>query len=353
MLIGETFLIALQSIRGNLFRATLTMLGIVIGVAAVITMVALGTGARQAIDAQMAALGGDILAITSSNRFSRGVARDEQTLTTADASVVLQEQNPPVLCVKVLEDQGRHGLETGDRVTFARLQGCPWIEQGTEYEVLVTGPYTFELPKVPVVDNNKGDNDNNKEHEIVNQQGYITQVKQPVKIKFGTYEQKLKEPGDFVMSDFAKFDRPPMLHLGFQALMSYVSQQQSSSDGGGGGESLLPAPGDKEAANAVLELAKQMDVDNKVFSADGNSNAVAERVLLHLASGSRAVLSPMCAALGGMVGQEALKACSGKFTPINGFFYLDADETLPDDISRRCFPTPGVRTSWAGQMTGW
>ena len=88
MLIGETLLIALQSIRGNLFRATLTMLGIVIGVAAVITMVALGTGARQAIDAQMAALGGDILAITSSSRFSRGVARDEQTLTTADAGAL-------------------------------------------------------------------------------------------------------------------------------------------------------------------------------------------------------------------------------------------------------------------------
>ena len=39
MLIGETMRIALQSIRGNLFRAVLTMLGIVIGVGAVITMV--------------------------------------------------------------------------------------------------------------------------------------------------------------------------------------------------------------------------------------------------------------------------------------------------------------------------
>ena len=38
MLIGETFLVALQSIRDNLFRAALTMLGIVIGVAAVITV---------------------------------------------------------------------------------------------------------------------------------------------------------------------------------------------------------------------------------------------------------------------------------------------------------------------------
>jgi putative ABC transport system permease protein len=61
------------------------MLGIIIGVGAVITMVALGTGAQRAIDEQMAALGGDILSIQSSSRFSHGVARNQQTLTTDDA----------------------------------------------------------------------------------------------------------------------------------------------------------------------------------------------------------------------------------------------------------------------------
>ena len=85
MLISETFRIALSSIRSNLFRATLTMLGIIIGVGAVITMVALGTGAQRAIDEQMAARGGDILAVESSFWFTRGVARDQQTLTTDDA----------------------------------------------------------------------------------------------------------------------------------------------------------------------------------------------------------------------------------------------------------------------------
>ena len=88
MLISETIRIALSSIRSNLFRAALTMLGIVIGVGAVITMVALGTGAQRAIDEQMAALGGDILAIESSFWFSRGVARDQRTLTTSDATAL-------------------------------------------------------------------------------------------------------------------------------------------------------------------------------------------------------------------------------------------------------------------------
>jgi len=85
MLIGETIRISLASIRSNLFRALLTMLGIIIGVAAVITMVALGTGAQRAIDEQMKAFGGDILSIRSSAWFSRGVARNQQTLTTDDA----------------------------------------------------------------------------------------------------------------------------------------------------------------------------------------------------------------------------------------------------------------------------
>lgn len=85
MLLGETIRISLSSIRSNLFRALLTMLGIVIGVGAVITMVALGTGAQRQIDEQMAALGGNILTIQSSAWFSRGVARNQQTLTTDDA----------------------------------------------------------------------------------------------------------------------------------------------------------------------------------------------------------------------------------------------------------------------------
>ena len=92
MMLFETLRIALASIRSNLFRAMLTMLGIIIGVGAVITMVALGTGAQRAIDEQMAALGGDILSIEASSWFSRGVARNRQTITTDDF-VALQRES--------------------------------------------------------------------------------------------------------------------------------------------------------------------------------------------------------------------------------------------------------------------
>ena len=69
---------ALESIGANLFRALLTMLGMIIGVAAVVTMVSLGTGAQRAVEEQMEALGADILAVTNSQRRFWGVSLEEQ-----------------------------------------------------------------------------------------------------------------------------------------------------------------------------------------------------------------------------------------------------------------------------------
>ena len=51
--IRETFRIALRAIRRNKVRSALTMLGVIIGVASVIAMIALGSGARAAIDEQI------------------------------------------------------------------------------------------------------------------------------------------------------------------------------------------------------------------------------------------------------------------------------------------------------------
>lgn len=113
MLISETARIALQSIRSNVFRAALTMLGIVIGVAAVITMVALGTGAQRAIDEQMEALGGDILSIAAGSWFNRGVARDLRTLTTEDAIALARDSR--YIEAVVPEISGRFQVKYGNR----------------------------------------------------------------------------------------------------------------------------------------------------------------------------------------------------------------------------------------------
>jgi putative ABC transport system permease protein len=60
---AETLLLALRAIRRNVLRSSLTILGIVIGVAAVITMVMLGSGATEAVSNQIRSLGSNLLSI--------------------------------------------------------------------------------------------------------------------------------------------------------------------------------------------------------------------------------------------------------------------------------------------------
>ncbi len=64
----NTLLLALREVRRNLLRSFLTMLGIVIGVAAVITMVTLGRGATQAVQQQIASLGTNLLQVRPGQR---------------------------------------------------------------------------------------------------------------------------------------------------------------------------------------------------------------------------------------------------------------------------------------------
>ena len=86
--------LATQSILKNKLRAMLTMLGIIIGVAAVIVMVAVGYGARSRIHEQINNLGTNMIVITPGASTSGGVSQGAQafaTLTLADADKIRNE----------------------------------------------------------------------------------------------------------------------------------------------------------------------------------------------------------------------------------------------------------------------
>jgi len=68
----SVFMLALRSVRRNLLRSFLTILGIVIGVSAVITMVTLGNGATQAIETQITSLGTNLLVLSPGQRIGGG-----------------------------------------------------------------------------------------------------------------------------------------------------------------------------------------------------------------------------------------------------------------------------------------
>lgn len=91
MLMTEMIAVALQSILANLFRGFLTMLGIIIGVASVITMVALGSGAQQAVDEQIDSLGASVLSIRTGSKKHGGISNESNNLTIDDAEALRRD----------------------------------------------------------------------------------------------------------------------------------------------------------------------------------------------------------------------------------------------------------------------
>jgi putative ABC transport system permease protein len=86
--------IALRALRVNLLRSALTMLGIVIGVAAVITMVAVGSGARQQVQEQIRSLGANLLIILSGSVTSGGARLglgSRLTISEDDALAIMRD----------------------------------------------------------------------------------------------------------------------------------------------------------------------------------------------------------------------------------------------------------------------
>jgi putative ABC transport system permease protein len=87
--------IALRAIRRNKVRSSLTALGVIIGVGSVIAMIALSSGARAAIDAQIQSQGTNVIYLSSGSHGGRGTARggagSTTTLTLDDARAVVQQ----------------------------------------------------------------------------------------------------------------------------------------------------------------------------------------------------------------------------------------------------------------------
>ncbi len=89
MLLAEIIQVALEALRANKLRSLLTMLGIIIGVGAVITMVALGSGAQKSVQDRIQALGPTLLSIYPGQSFMRGVASGSRVSLTLDDDTAL------------------------------------------------------------------------------------------------------------------------------------------------------------------------------------------------------------------------------------------------------------------------
>ncbi|XP_049960406.1 ubiquitin-like modifier-activating enzyme 1 [Schistocerca serialis cubense] len=199
-------------------------------------------------------------------------------------------------------DDTRHGLEDGDYVTFSEIVGMTELNGCEPIKIKVLGPYTFSI----------GDTSSYSKYVSG---GIVTQVKVPTVMQFKPLKEALKEP-EFVITDFSKFERAPQLHLAFQALHKYHEQNGD-----------YPRLWNNDDAAAFKSLCKKLSVNG------GSDYEVGSDLLEVFPKICRGDISPLNAAVGGIVAQEVMKACSGKFTPIYQWLYFDALECLPKDLT--------------------
>lgn len=116
----ESVRMALRSLRANIFRTALTLLGIIIGVAAVITMLAIGEGSKQKVINQISSMGTNILSIYPGAPGIRS-SGDHATLIPADADAIMQHIDNVAFVVP--ERSGRKTLRLGNIDNSVSVQG--------------------------------------------------------------------------------------------------------------------------------------------------------------------------------------------------------------------------------------
>lgn len=104
---ADAFVAALQSLRVNVLRSVLTTLGIIIGVGAVITMVAVGTGAERQITNTIRSLGSNLLIVIPSSSVTLGGGREPSALTEADADAIAAEIPGVLVSAPSVQGQGQ------------------------------------------------------------------------------------------------------------------------------------------------------------------------------------------------------------------------------------------------------
>eukprot|EP01087_Luapelamoeba_hula_P012828 TRINITY_DN3622_c0_g1_i1.p1 TRINITY_DN3622_c0_g1~~TRINITY_DN3622_c0_g1_i1.p1 ORF type:complete len:1066 (-),score=192.27 TRINITY_DN3622_c0_g1_i1:111-3308(-) len=207
-------------------------------------------------------------------------------------------ENPGVVTTL---DKAPHGLEDGTLLSFREVKGMTQLnESGRVFEVKVVNSSTFTI----------GDTSGFSPYQSG---GIATEVKKTFHMNFLPLRDAL-EHGEFSIADWAKMDSSPNLHIGMQALHLF----QKANNG------QLPRPWNKDDADAFIKLCTEVNSKTKL-----KVDNLDESLLRKLAHTSRGSIVGLTAFMGGLVAQEAVKACTGKFSPLHQWLYFDAIEVLP------------------------
>lgn len=130
----ETFRTGLAAVRSHAMRSTLTVLGILIGIAAVILTVGLGLGTQKDVSEQISSLGSDLLIVTpgssTDSSGTRGGFGSSTTLTRADAEAIASPVNAPDVAGVAAEKSSQLSVEAGETNWTTAVTGttASWLE---------------------------------------------------------------------------------------------------------------------------------------------------------------------------------------------------------------------------------
>ncbi|XP_063332395.1 ubiquitin-like modifier-activating enzyme 6 [Pelmatolapia mariae] len=205
----------------------------------------------------------------------------------------ITQDNPGVVTCM---DNQPHGLQTGQSVVFREVGGMVELN-GTSRQVSVLSSHSFAIG-------------NTSQLQSYTHGGFFVMVKTPKMYRFETLEQQLCDPR-VLTPDFSKPEAPLQIHAGMLALDTFQEQH-----------SRLPNTGCLQDAEVLLKLTEEV---NAALKSKASVNTELVRCLSRTARGT---LPPLAAAVGGLASQEVLKAITGKFAPLQQWFYLDAIEVV-------------------------
>ncbi|KAG7263534.1 hypothetical protein CRUP_013090 [Coryphaenoides rupestris] len=193
-------------------------------------------------------------------------------------------------------DNRPHGLQSGQSVLFREVNGMQELN-GTARPVTVLSPHSFSI-------------EDTSHLRPYAHGGFFVLVKTPKTFSFETMEKQLCDP-QVLIPDFSKPEAPLQIHAAMLALDTFQEQQGR-----------MPNVGCLQDAEVLLKLTEEVNGRLK------NKAPVNAELVRCLSRTARGALPPLAAAVGGLASQEALKALTGKFAPLQQWFYLDAIELV-------------------------
>lgn len=216
--------------------------------------------------------------------------------------------NPGV--VTVHEDQ-RHGLQDGDYVTFEEVSGMKELNLGHSEArpVKVLTPYTFTIEDTTLYTPYSGT------------KGYFQQVKRGKFFQFASLRESIMK--DTPISN-DNWGNEKMIHL----LQIALGRFQDTHAG------RKPRVDTWDDAKEVVALAKAINEKELTPKVEGFN----ETLMANMARVCSCELNPLAAFMGGVLGQEVLKGASGKFVPIQQYYYHDGSHVLPSEKQQQVEP---------------